>query len=110
MTHQDWASRTEFAMLLRVLRRCFNVTNMQLERWLREVRASVPVAKGRPSAESLAHLGLLAQSWQAHIKLGPPRVLMSLGAIMSQTIASGAITPCFARFLALRPAVSTSSL
>ena len=62
---QPWVSG-----LLRELRRKLRLTNMSLERQLSLIKASTPTIRGCPSAERVAHLGLLTQAMQHHVHSG----------------------------------------
>jgi hypothetical protein len=60
-------------LLLREIRRQIKVTNMQMERHLKESRT---VVQGKfPGAECMAYSTLLRQLWHAHIELGGDNLL-----------------------------------
>lgn len=57
-------------LLMAEVRRRFSLTNMHMERRIREARRSAPISHGRPRAETLAFTALLAQLFQRHLALG----------------------------------------
>jgi len=71
-SEQDWLSKTsdigkELQQLCLEIRRRLKVTNMHLERKLKEHKQSVPRHGGQLGAETLCYASLLGQVWRQHM-------------------------------------------
>ena len=49
------------------VRERFRLTNMHMERRLREIRSSLPAMNARPHAETMSYTGTLGRLWKEHV-------------------------------------------
>lgn len=59
----------ELQLLQLQVRKRFKLTNMHMERRLREEKSALPAMRAKANAESFAYAGLLTQVWKSHIDL-----------------------------------------